>query len=113
MTKKFKALSLIERLNNPIYRLRTYARKIEQYVHVKKDSFDETTGRLCSKLELIKKDNKSLAHFKVSDFYLENLQVSGAINNLGNTSLTRDNLTTISNLERTANNIVESSNQSN
>ena len=101
-----KLISLFERRRNPKYRLRFKPELPDHYIYVRSQKVDEVTGRPVTTLE--KKINRKdrLSHFKISDFFIENLRISGAIDGLTSTKLDRDNLTLLSHLENSAKNIV-------
>lgn len=101
-----KIIPLVERLSNPKYRYRFKPDKIEQYVYLKQPIVDDVTGRPAEDLVKTKVSNDKLKQFKISDFCIENLQLSGAIDTQTMVSLNRDPLTQIATLEQSAMNIV-------
>lgn len=73
------------------------ARIIQQNVLTTSSDVSDN-GRILKKLKYISKSSDSLRKYRKSDFYLENLIETGAISNLTNVSISRDNLSTIDNL---------------
>lgn len=105
----YKVLSHVDRLRNPEHKPTNYPQLQEHFTFVVEQVLDEKTNRV-SKRMVRKKDNPDpFAHLKVSDFCLENLQASGAINHCHPCSLSHDSHTILTTLENSAVNIVNSS----
>lgn len=103
--KQFRALSHIERLHNPACSTPCVVQIEDHYTITSTYEKDEKTNRVVKKL--VKKiDNPDpYKHLKVSDFSLENLQASGAIDNVAPCSLSHDTHSTLFALENSAKNI--------
>lgn len=105
----YKVLSHVDRLKNPIHKPTNYPQLQEHYSFAIEQVLDKNTNRV-SKRMVRKKDNPApYEHLKVSDFCLENLQASGAINQCHPCSLSHDSHTILTTLENSAVNIVNSS----
>lgn len=103
--KQFRALSHFERLHNPscstpcVVQIEDHYNVTSEYVK------DEKTNRVVKKLVTRIDNPDPFKHLKVSDFSLENLQASGAIDNVAPCSLSHDTHSTLSALENSAKNI--------
>ena len=99
-----------EHLKNPALHAKVCAPRLSHFTYIKEQVFDNVTHRVVSQLKKIDKSISSLSRFKISDFSLENLQMSGAINNLAFTAMSHDSFTTIANLSRAAESILSNPN---
>ena len=102
-----KPVTHYQYLTDPQYTKPVKIKLIEHYVTIKENKFSDKIGRVVSTLKKVKKSSRSLAKYRVSEFAIDNLQISGAINNLTQTFCTRDKLSTLSNLTAAAINIAE------
>lgn len=108
-----KPISHYERLHNPAY-IHKCNYKVEKHViHQRVQELDEQTQRVKTTVKYATREDDDLKQYKVSDFYLENLQLSGAIDNLKNLTLQRDSFSQSAHLTNVANQIVNSSNNEN
>lgn len=106
--KIYKSISHIERLENPSFRPDPAVQPSEHYTFGIEQVVDKFTNRVVKKI-VKKLDNPDPhKHLKVSDFSLENLQASGAIDNIKPCTLAHDNHTIVSTLETSAHNIIDS-----
>lgn len=105
----YRDISHFERLRNPAYRVKEYPVLEEHYNFVTEEVLDKSTNRIVKKLTKKLDNPNPFGHLKVSDFTLENLQSSGSINHILPCSLSHDVHTTISTLEKSVHNIVNSS----
>lgn len=103
--KQFRALSHFERLNNPDCSTPCVVQIVDHYTVSSEYVKDEKTNRVVKKLVTRIDNPDPFKHLKVSDFSLENLQASGAIDNVVPCSLSHDTHSTISTLENSAKNI--------
>ena len=109
MEKKYKPISRYERLNNPAFIHQFNIDNIEHYVLRSVQSVDEETNRIITENKFVKRSDDDLAQFKVSDFYLDNLKASGAIDNLKPASLSRDALSATAHATQAVQSIINSS----
>ena len=105
-----KPISHYERRHNPAYIHKTTYTVEKHIVHQRVQEMDEETNRVKTSVKYVTREDNDLDKYKVSDFYLENLQLSGAIDNLKNVTLERDAFSQSAHLTKVANNIVNSSN---
>lgn len=97
-------------LQRPIIKTKPYkpvVEKREHYVFVPTQSIDEITERPIVELQQKKFDNNHLSMFKINDFCIENLLISGSIDTLSRVNLERDSFSSIAQLENVAQTIVE------
>lgn len=108
-----KPISHYERLHNPAYIQKCKYKASPHVIHQRVQELDEETQRVKTTVKYITRADDDLKHYKVSDFYLENLQLSGAIDNLKNITLQRDAFSQSAHLNNVATQIVNSSNNEN
>lgn len=77
---------------------------------VKTSSLNEETKRMESKLSFQTKPINSLDKYNVSDFFLENLKLSGAIDNLKDAQYIQNNVTKAETIDKAVNKIMNSKN---
>ena len=99
-----------EHLNNPALCAKVCAPRLSHFSYIKEQLFDNVTQRVISQLKKVDRSISRLSRYKISDFSLENLQISGAINNLAFTTMSHDSFTTIANLSRAAESILSNPN---
>lgn len=107
--KVYKSLSRSERLNNPIYKPSEYPTIGEHYSLATESVMDDKTNRVVKRMVKKLDSPNPHKHLKVSDFCLENLQASGAIEKIKPCSLSHDVHTSTMILEHSAHNIINSS----
>lgn len=105
-----KPISHFERLHNPKYIHKVKYSVDKHVVHQLVQELDEDTERVKTSVKYVTRDDDDLNKYKVSDFYLDNLKLSGAIDNLKNMTLQRDSFSQNAHLSNVANAIVSSSN---
>ena len=101
-----KVISIIEQKSNPKTRYKFAPTLDEHKIFVQTQVIDEVTKRPTTKMVAKVNTNEKIKQFKISDFCVENLQISGAINNLQHIALERDNFSTLAALENAAQTIV-------
>ena len=110
MAKSTKPISHYDCLTDPTLTRMVRINPIEQNIHIKETSYDDNLGRVVSKLKKVDNCKRKLTKYRVSDFNLENLQITGAIDNLTRTFATRDKFGTLNRINYAAQNIVSSLN---
>lgn len=104
-----KPISHYERLHNTAYIHKCKYKVPQHVIHQRVQELDPQTQRVKTTVKYITREDDDLKKYKVSDFYLENLQLSGAIDNLKSLSLQRDVFSQSAHLTNVANQIVNSS----
>lgn len=95
-----KAISYIDRCTNPKYKVIPKFEKRVRYKLVSTPLLDEQSQRIFNKSSYVRTDNISSMHkYRVSDFCLENLQASGAIDHMNVTQLDSDVFANVHNME--------------
>lgn len=109
MSKKYIAISYVDRLKNVAHKPKIDVSIDEHYNITSEQVKDDKTNRIKRKI-VQKLDNpEPYKHIKCSDFALENLQASGAIDRILPCSLAHDAHTIVASLEKSAQNIINSS----
>ena len=101
-----KRLLRYERMNNPSYIHKTTYKVKDHVINVTTQEIDETTHRVKHVSKYVTRENDDLKQYKVSDFYLDNLQLAGAVDNLKTLSLSRDSFSAAAHCAAVADKIV-------
>ncbi len=109
MANKYKCISHVERLNNSSLLPSLFCIRIPHTIYVREQRVAEDTGIVYYELnkKVIEPFSSQLSKYKVSDFSIENLRVTGTLDTLNFVSVSRDNLSQSSNLLNVAKSIVE------
>lgn len=105
-----KFLRHSESVNNPKYIHKVTYNVYPHIIHQQSQELDEETDRVKTKITYVTRQPDDLKAFKVSDFYLDNLKLAGALDNLKNINLTRDPLSASAHATNVANQIINSNN---
>lgn len=105
-----KHLRHSESVNNPKYIHKVKYTVEPHVIHQQSQELDEDTNRVKTTIKYVTRQPDDLKAFKVSDFFLDNLKLAGALDNLKNINLTRDPLSASAHATNVANQIINSSN---
>lgn len=78
MSKKFQSMTYADRMQNPCHKCKPNVPHYDTYVLEEKRELNNKLGRVLPKSTFKKIEKNPLAHLKVNDFSLENLQAIGA-----------------------------------
>lgn len=97
-TKKFLAISHVDRMRNPNYKHKYSVDTVLCTLPVDVEDVDKSTNRVVRRTIYKSPDKSALKQFKVSDFCMENIIAVGATD-LQPSMLMRDNLSASDNID--------------
>ena len=110
VTKQYCCVSHVERLNNPVLQVSPTARCIP-YTSLSSVEEVNSHGRIVrTSKEVIASNKEYLRRFRVSDFSIENLSASGALDKMNRVQFKQSPSQVVSNLESQFSNIEQSFN---